>query len=93
MADREDQVYQAKLAEQAERYDGMYDVMTFFCQWLVVAIFFYVELCTFHIRFVVRNLWLVTKTIQVPKLHHELHNCFLFFIATFIDLNQCYLLA
>lgn len=24
MADREDNVYKAKLAEQAERYDGMY---------------------------------------------------------------------
>ena len=27
MADREDKVYQAKLAEQAERYDGKFNII------------------------------------------------------------------
>ena len=27
MADREDNVYMAKLAEQAERYDGLYSIL------------------------------------------------------------------
>lgn len=32
MADREDQVYQAKLAEQAERYDGKFNNFFINCQ-------------------------------------------------------------
>lgn len=32
-ADKEDQVYAAKLAEQAERYDGNW-VISFLCKWV-----------------------------------------------------------
>lgn len=32
MADREDHVYEAKLAEQAERYDGKFYIFIIICQ-------------------------------------------------------------
>lgn len=53
MADREDQVYQAKLAEQAERYDGKFHIFVIFYRGCgLLAHPWCTELCTFQYHYV-----------------------------------------